>query len=223
MEIATTSIQTATTATAATPKKTEKAAINADYNTFLKMLTAQLQNQDPLNPIESSDYAVQLATFSSVEQQTKTNDLLKGLSDQFGTFGLSQLAGWVGQEARVEAPVYMSGSAVALAPEPVTGADRAVLVVRNERGGLVAREDMPANAESYMWLGADAAGDPLPQGRYTLSVESYLDDTLMKTAAVQSYQRITEVRGGEGGTTLLLAGGVEVPSTAVTALRQPKS
>ena len=46
-----------------------KAMINSDFETFLKMLTAQMENQDPLNPIESSDYAVQLATFSGVEQQ----------------------------------------------------------------------------------------------------------------------------------------------------------
>ena len=78
--------------------------INSDFETFLKMLTTQLKNQDPLNPIESSDFAVQLATFSSVEQQVMTNDLLTGLSGQMGQMGMAQLASWVGMEERAPMP-----------------------------------------------------------------------------------------------------------------------
>ena len=44
----------------------EQTGDSSDYETFLKMLTVQMQNQDPLNPVESSDFAAQLATFSSV-------------------------------------------------------------------------------------------------------------------------------------------------------------
>jgi len=42
------------------------ARITSDFDTFLRMLTVQMQNQDPLNPIDSADYAVQLATFSGI-------------------------------------------------------------------------------------------------------------------------------------------------------------
>ena len=49
-------------------------ALSSDFETFLKMLTVQMENQDPLNPVDSADFAVQLATFSSVEQQVLTND-----------------------------------------------------------------------------------------------------------------------------------------------------
>jgi len=52
---------------------TTRTEISSDFETFLRMLTVQMQNQDPLNPVDSSDYAVQLATFSSVEQQVQTN------------------------------------------------------------------------------------------------------------------------------------------------------
>ena len=54
---------------------TSTGGISSDFNTFLRMLTVQMQNQDPLNPIDSADYAVQLATFSGVEQQVRTNQL----------------------------------------------------------------------------------------------------------------------------------------------------
>ncbi len=51
----------------ANPKNESSSNISADFETFLKMLTVQMQNQDPLNPVDSSDYATQLATFSGVE------------------------------------------------------------------------------------------------------------------------------------------------------------
>ncbi len=83
------------------PAATSKKAISSDFETFLKMLTVQMQNQDPLNPVDSSDYAVQLATFSSVEQQVLTNDILRSLSDQIGGGSIQQLAGWIGMEGLV--------------------------------------------------------------------------------------------------------------------------
>jgi len=71
-----------------------------------------MQNQDPLNPVDSSDYAVQLATFSGVEQQVLTNDLLRGLAAQNGTAGLAQMANWVGMEARAVAPAFFDGAPI---------------------------------------------------------------------------------------------------------------
>jgi len=185
------------------------------------MLTAQMQNQDPLNPIDSTDYATQLATFSGVEQQTRTNELLTSLGSQLAVMGMSQLASWVGQEARAEAPVWMDGDPVTMQLTPEIGADRAVLVVRNGSGDLVAREDVPAQAGLYDWLGGDAQGNPLPEGLYDLTLESYSGDTLLAEGAVESYARIYEARNSDSGTTLVLEGGVEVPSTQITALRMP--
>ena len=80
MDIAQTTPATASSAAPAAAKP----RITSDFDTFLQMLTAQMKNQDPLNPIESADFATQLATFSSVEQAVLTNDLLRGLMSQTG-------------------------------------------------------------------------------------------------------------------------------------------
>ena len=75
-------METATTTSAPAPAtyapttETAPNVISSDFETFLKMLTVQMENQDPLNPTDSSEYAMQLATFSGVEQQVLTNDLL---------------------------------------------------------------------------------------------------------------------------------------------------
>lgn len=214
-----TTVSNVGTQAAQSPSAGQKSVITSDFDTFLKMLTAQMQNQDPLNPIDSTDYATQLATFSGVEQQMRTNDLLASLGGQMAILGMSQLAGWVGQEARAQAPVYMDGDPVTMQLKAATGADSAVLVVRNAAGQLVAREDVPTTAGQYDWLGGDAAGDPLPEGLYSLTLESYSGETLLGETAVESYARIFEARNGPSGTVLVLEGGVEVAASAITALR----
>ena len=203
------------------PTGSSKPMISSDFDTFLKMLTAQMQNQDPLNPIDSTDYATQLATFSGVEQQMRTNDLLASLGSQMAVLGMSQLAAWVGQEARAEAPVWMDGDPVTMQLAPAIGADSAVLVVRDASGQLISREAVPTAPGLYDWLGGDAAGDPLPVGLYSLSLESFSGETLLGESPVESYARIIEARNGAQGATLVLEGGVEVPSSRITALRVP--
>ena len=209
---------TSTTPTYTTPPET---TIASDYDTFLLMLTTQMQNQDPLDPIDSSDFAVQLATFAGVEQMTVTNEWLEIINTQFGMMSMAQLAGWVGQEARAAVPVSFEGQPVTLSPNPAATADRAVLVVTDDAGQVVSREDIPTTTDPYEWLGASATGDPLPNGLYSLSLESYSGETLIATTPVESYALILEAQGGPGGTTLLLAGGVKVAAESVTALRVP--
>lgn len=194
-------------------------AITSDFTTFLKMLTTQMQNQDPLNPIDSTDYATQLATFSGVEQQVRTNQLLAGLASQFGLMGMAQLAGWVGQEARSAGPVWMDGDAVTLIPTAATGATRTVLVVKDAKGNTVARQDIPPNGAPYLWAGLDATGKALPKGAYQLSLENYAGDQPLPATKVESYARIIEARNTPDGVALVLEGGVQIPATEVTALR----
>lgn len=211
--------QTGTSPLAAAPKPS--AFASSDFETFLKMLTTQMQNQDPLNPIDSADYATQLATFSGVEQAVRTNQLLEAMQSQFGLLGMAQIAGWVGQEARAAAPVFVDGTPVTLSPNPAATADRAVLVVKDAQGRTVAREDIPVSAADYEWVGTSATGEPLPSGIYSLSLESYYDDSLITTTPVEYYAPIQEVSNGAAGTSLVLRGGVQVLATSVTALRAP--
>ncbi|MDP2082505.1 MAG: flagellar hook capping FlgD N-terminal domain-containing protein [Pseudotabrizicola sp.] len=202
-------------------QQTKSAFASSDFETFLKMLTVQMQNQDPMNPIDSADYAVQLATFSGVEQAVRTNQLLESLQSQFGMLGMAQLAAWVGQEARAAAPVFVDGTPVTLSPNPVAAADRAVLVVRDSQGRVVSREDIPVSADPYEWHGTDATGAALPNGQYTVFLESYYAGEVLRVTPVEYYAPIVEARGGAGGTRLVLRGGIEVLATDITALRVP--
>lgn len=196
-------------------------ALSSDFETFLRMLTTQMENQDPLNPIESSDFAVQLATFSGVEQQIRTNDLLESLATGLGASGLSQLAGWVGMEARVSAPANFTGAPMTLAPDVEPGADAAFLVVKSASGQVVSREALPVDAESVVWAGVGNSGAPLPAGLYTFEVESVTQDEVTSTKPVDHYALVREARLADGGVDIVLDGGTVVASNDVRALRSP--
>lgn len=220
--------QTTTVAGTQTTQQTEPAAstesstaISSDFETFLLMLTTQMENQDPLNPIESEDFAVQLATFSGVEQQVRTNQLLENLAGGMGVTGLAQMAGWVGMEARVEAQVAFNGSPVQLALNPAPGSDSAELIVLNAFGTEVAREGVPIGQDTIEWAGVGATGEPLETGLYTLQLASKSGGEVTGIATVPHYTRITEVRQGFDDVELVTDGGVVVSSEEVTALREP--
>ncbi|MFV2051309.1 flagellar hook capping FlgD N-terminal domain-containing protein [Aliiroseovarius sp. YM-037] len=203
------------------PKTQSAAAINSDFETFLKMLTAQIQNQDPLNPMQSQDFAVQLATFSGVEQQVRTNDLLQGMGAQMGLSGLSQMASWVGMEARAAAPTQFDGTPIELTPKPAANADAAQLVVRNAAGDEVQRFDIPVTDDPINWAGVGDDGTPVPSGAYSFEVESYSGTEALGTTPIETYARITEARSENGQTVFVLDSGAKVEADDITALREP--
>lgn len=216
MDVTSVSSAASPTASASAPSK-----ISSDFNTFLRMLTVQMRNQDPLNPIDSADYAVQLATFSGVEQQVRTNQLLADLQSKFQQLGMAEMASWIGKEARSNAPIQYEGSPVTLSPNPAIGSTRAVLAVRDSEGNLVSREEIPVSTEPYQWLGGGSDGSPLPPGIYKIDLESLNGETLIDSRPVEYYARVVEAKGGGAGTILVLNGGIEVLATDVTALRSP--
>lgn len=198
----------------------ETSKVSSDFETFLKMLTAQLKNQDPLEPLKSEDFAVQLATFSGVEQQVKTNDLLESLGGQMSVMGMSQLASWVGMESRAPVAGYFDGNPVSLSPNPVSYADGAVLVVTNANGTEIERRPIAATDDTIEWTG-ELGASTAPHGLYNFSLESYSGEELIATSQVEVYARIVEARADGGQTILVTAGGVEIPAGSVSALREP--
>ena len=206
---------------AASTNSASNAVISSDFETFLKMLTTQMQNQDPLNPIESSDYAVQLATFSGVEQQVRTNQLLADLANQMGSSGLSQLAGWIGMEARAPVSAQFNGSALTVWPKHDSTADRAELVVRDSVGAEVARQPLALGTESLSWDGKGADGATLPAGRYRFEVQSFRDDAVLDTIPAKVYVPVIEARIEDGRSVLVVQGDQVIGTDEISALRDP--
>ncbi len=191
-----------------------------DYMTFLRMLTVQMQNQDPLNPMSSTDFAVQLATFSGVEQQTQTNQLLQTLINRAG---LADLGGWVGMEVRSEGGAWFDGAPVALDPEMPAGAERGILLVRNAAGTIVDTFEIAPGTRGIAWDGMTMSGAQAPAGQYLFTLESYRGADLIEAAPVAAYQPVTEARRDGNRIELVLAGGMRLDSAEVSGLRRPSA
>jgi flagellar basal-body rod modification protein FlgD len=210
---------TTAAATAEAEAKTTAEQITGDFDTFLQLLTAQLRNQDPLKPTESTEFVAQLATFSGVEQQVRANDRLDRIVEVLSGGTSAGLAAWIGQEVRGPAQGAYAGVPVEMEVSARAEADRAVLVVKNDFGQEVLRRAIEPDAVAATWDGRNALGEAQPQGLYNFSVESYAGETLLGTDPAQVYSKVTEIRIEDGETLLVLEGGGRVALGDVTALR----
>ena len=219
MEVsATTAVQTANTLANTTQANS---VLSSDFETFLKMLTAQARYQDPLEPLDSSEYAGQLAQFSMVEQQVLSNDILKALTAQLGTGNLAQLAGWIGLEALTTAPVYFDGTPVQINPNPAAVSDNVFLVVRDQNGSEVQRIALPVSADPVEWAGVTEGGAPFADGLYSFDIESWSQGELILSEPASTYARITEAQVQGDDTILVLKGGSAILASDVGGLREP--
>ncbi|SDX46486.1 flagellar basal-body rod modification protein FlgD [Ruegeria halocynthiae] len=209
-------------ATAAGPNagsNTQRSALTSDFETFLRMLTVQARNQDPLEPLDSSEYASQLAQFSMVEQQVKANELLSGLAVTLGAVNLNQLTGWVGMNVQTTAPFRFEDQAIAISAQAEPDADRAELVIQDDQGAVVDRITVPTDKSEFEWAGVNGAGDPLPAGTYAASLDSYKNGKLLSNTPASVFGRVVEAQVSEGAVILKLDSGVEVPVERVTQIR----
>jgi flagellar basal-body rod modification protein FlgD len=222
MEVTNNPATTALSPSATAKGNTSQAAavLSSDFETFLQMLTAQARYQDPLEPIDSSEYAAQLAQFSMVEQQVLSNDLLTAITDELGLGTIAQLANWIGLEARTTSAVAVGSDPVTIFPKTEAGADEAVLVVSNAAGNEVARKQIPLGSGVYEWDGTNATGASVGPGTYSFAVESRQTGSVLATLPAESFARITEARREGNDTVFILNGGSEVSSAQITSLRE---
>jgi flagellar basal-body rod modification protein FlgD len=222
MEIAETTAQQNTAAAQASTSATAKSpSLTSDFDSFIQMLTAQARYQDPLDPIDSTEYASQLAQFSMVEQQVQTNDMLAALYGLTGTSNMASLAGWVGMDARANTPMYFDGNPIEISPNPYLLADEVFLVVTDENGNEIQRKQIAVSDEPIKWLGLSDSGDLIDHGVYNFTVESYQNDELVLADSADVYGRIVEAQVIQGEVVLVLQGGESVLASSVTALRSP--
>ncbi|WP_158234194.1 flagellar hook capping FlgD N-terminal domain-containing protein [Oceaniglobus indicus] len=220
MEISASSTQSGFGASTSRPEDAASASISSDFDTFLRMLTTQITNQDPLNPMNAEEFAVQLATFSGVEQQVRTNDLLQGLGQRMGQTGLGDMAGWIGLDVRAAMPVEVDGAPVEVTlPTPLAGSTHELIAV-DRYGSEVGRFSVsPANG-TFTWDGQDPNGVPVPPGLYSFTLESFEGDSFVASAPAEIYAPVREIRSDAQGIVLVFDGGVERLSTDIGALRQ---
>lgn len=147
-----------------------------DFSQFLQLLTTQLQNQDPLSPMDSTEFTNQLVQFSQVEQQINSNQKLDSLLALQLSSISSVALGYVGLDiSYVSSDMNYDGSTpvnvnYALASEAVT----CKINVYDEDGELVYSADAPKDTgtNSFTWTGIKTNGQPVEAGTYTVSIDA---------------------------------------------------
>ncbi len=193
-----------------------------DFSQFLTLLTTQLQNQDPLSPLDSNEFTEQLVQFSQVEQGINTNTKLDDLiSLQLGNSATSALD-YVGLDVSyVSAEVaHEQGQPSTIRYSLESPATSSSINIFNEVGQLVfsGEAERGAGAHEFEWDGRDLVNNELPTGTYVVRVDSVdaNDDSVETTTVVQA-----RVRGIEqqNGVVFALVGERAVPiSSILTAL-----
>jgi flagellar basal-body rod modification protein FlgD len=173
-----------------------RAKLSENFDTFLTLLTAQLSNQDPLNPVDSAAFTQQLVQYSQVEQQIETNDQLKSLLAQAGVSNGAAAVAYIGKNAVLDSDIARLSGGAATWGYDVTGAQGNVqLVVQDAGGKPVFSKTVPAQsgAQTFTWDGKDSSGRLLADGAYRLAVTAKDSDGETVTPAMSVFETITGI------------------------------
>jgi flagellar basal-body rod modification protein FlgD len=165
----TTSTSTATNASSA------RASLSTNFDTFLRLLTAQLQNQDPLSPMDANQFTEQLVQYSQVEQQIKTNEQLESLLGQNSTDMAGGALAYLGRVATIDSDRVAKGRDGAQWLMSLDGEARAASAsILDSSGRTVRTMDLGARGResSVSWDGRLSDGRQAPDGVYRLVVRA---------------------------------------------------
>jgi len=144
-----------------------------DENDFLKLLTAQLQAQDPLNPMDATNFASQLAQFSSVEQLTNINSQLSAMTASQAAMQNTMATELIGKTVSVTGNTVTLNGTANLNYSLQSNASNVTLSVYDSSGALVKTAVVgseSAGNNSFAWDGTDNKGNQLPSGQCTFTV-----------------------------------------------------
>ncbi|RMF12346.1 MAG: flagellar hook capping protein [Alphaproteobacteria bacterium] len=191
-----------------------------DFDTFLTLLTTQLQNQDPLDPADSNEFTRQLVAFAGVEQQIRANQNLEKLSAEVAANRNTAAVGYIGRRVTIERDSALNeGNGIDFRYDLSRDAGRVRLEVIDEQGRIVfgADGETSRGSHEFAWPGINDFGDPAAPGRYRLRV-SAIDEagkTVPDHVFVRAPVRAVVLSAGEAA---LEAGGEEVPLSEVVSV-----
>ena len=200
------------------------ASLSGDYSNFLTLLTAQLKNQDPLSPMDATQFTQQLVQFSSVEQQINGNkklDQLIGLQSTANAYGA---VGFVGTTIAADSDdvALQDGKAKFDYTIDKTGGS-ATLKILDSSGNIVMLKQVDATVGTHPveWDGTDYFGNQLKDGKYTVNV-SVTDQATGKAsdATITSYGKVDQAVIADGKVFLKI-GDVSVPLEDVIRISKP--
>lgn len=190
------------------------------FDQFLRLLTTQLQNQDPLSPMDSTEFTNQLVSFSSVEQQIKINEnlnqLLKVSAASQATLGLSYIG--LNVDMAGSQFLYDGTNPARMSYTLPTDALRSTISIVDANGSVVYSQsgEIDKGTYEFAWNGKDQSGNDLPSGAYELRVGALDKDNKNLTVSTKVSGIVAGIETDESGEILLLINGQKVPMSTIS-------
>lgn len=162
---------------AASTANASAASLSGDFNTFLTLLTTQLQNQDPSNPLDTNQFTSQLVQFANVEQQIKSNTNLNTLIDLSKASSLYQASAMIGHELGVESSQLALQEGTAGLQISLAAPQTVNITISSTSGATLYKTSLDGQrgGNDWHWDGKTSAGRVLPDGAYKVAVTSGAD------------------------------------------------
>ena len=190
--------------TASTTTGSDSALSNVDFTTYITLLTKQLQNQDPTQPMDSNQFTQQIAVYAQLEQQIKGNDLLTTISQSKDYTQQAVASSYLGKQVLSPGTsVGFDGSnSVSFGYNLPTAASSAQLQIYDSSGQEVMTQtvDTTEGLHQLTWDGTETDGSTAPAGKYTVAVAAYDSTGTKLTATPETYQVAQEMVTNPDGT-----------------------
>lgn len=164
------------------------AADSADQ--FLTLLTAQMKNQDPMNPMDNAEMTSQLAQINTVKGIGQLNTSIQGLLAAYNQSMSVEAAALIGKNVLVDGSKLGLGSEGAVGGINLSGAaDSVTVTIKNAAGTVVAQEALgqqDVGVNTFTWDGKDASGNALAAGTYSFSVTATLNGKSVTAQPLQA-------------------------------------
>jgi flagellar basal-body rod modification protein FlgD len=199
--------------------------LTGNMNTFLQLLTTQLQNQDPMNPMDSDQFTQQLVEYSQVEQQINTNSNLQTLISLQQGGAASSAVSYLGKTVSVtNGNASLTDGASSWNYTLAAPSASTTLTVTNANGQTVytGAGSTSAGSNTFDWNGQDNNGTQLADGVYTLAVSASASNGSAVQTSVSSTGVVSEVNLS-GSTPELMIGSMAVPISQVATVQNPPS
>lgn len=200
-------------------------SLASNFDNFLTILTTQLQNQDPLSPLDTHEFTNQLVMFADVEQSVRQSGQLEDLIALSKLNEASTAVGFMGKQVQADYnEVNFQGDDVTVSYTLPEEADAATMEIYDAAGELVrvitgiSRE---VGSHRVSWDGTDQNGNALPNGAYSFQVGALTkDDQPIENITYKTEGTVTGIEFENGATTLLM-GNVRIPLERVTRVNDP--
>ena len=200
-----------------------KAKNEEDLNKFLNLLVTQLKNQDPLDPMDATEFTSQLVQFASVEQQIFANSNLEKLVGLEETSQVSTLVDFIGNTVEAESrSLPLENASATFTYSIPAGTAQATISITDSEGmtSFTGEADATSGQHTFNWDGKSTQGTQLPDGDYTVSVNALDASGNLMPVTYTIFGRVTGAGVDDGQSNLFMGNNISIPHNTIKSVKE---